>query len=197
MAESHRDSERARSQGRGRAQDHGAHPLGARRTRLGSQPDALPLRIRRRLDHARARHARAALLSVERGGEVRRGRQLRSTQPRDAAEPHGRRVFVAARRFTARVPRRGVPGDRRRVAFSVRLRTRRRRFRVALHARGERFLAPSADAGHRGGRAEHALLYLPRAPPDARRLRLRRRRRRHVRREEAGGDPREDGRDGG
>ena len=149
------------------------------RTRMGPQPDALPVRTRRRPDHARARHARAALLFATRGCEVRRGRQLRAAEPRDASEPHGRRVPTAARRAAARVSGPGVPGDRRRVAFRVRLRTRRGRFRVALHARGERLPPPPADAGHRRGRSEHAVRGVPRAPALAR-LRLRRRRRRHV-----------------
>ena len=72
------DFVRPRGEGRGRAQDHGAHPVGPGRARVGSQPDALSLRPGRGSHHARARHARAALLPPPRGGQVRR-RRARAT----------------------------------------------------------------------------------------------------------------------
>ena len=63
------------------------HSHGRAKTRVGSQPDAPPVRARRRPHHARARHPRASLLSVERGGQVRGGRQRGQPSREDAANP--------------------------------------------------------------------------------------------------------------
>ena len=196
LAENHRDPLRPRSARRGRAQDHGAHSMGARRTRMGPQPDPLPVRARRRPHHARARHPRASFLSAPRGGQVR-GRRARPALARSSLQSHRRRILAPSRRAPARVPRPGVPRDRRRVAFRVRLRTRHRRFRAPLHVGRERFLAPAPHAGHRGRGAEHALRHLPRTSPDPGRVRERRRRRRDVQPGASREDSRGDGREGG